>query len=140
MIDGNTPIVGFFCSGDLVALCSAPQIAAAKKTPPKRGFLSYITVCGSVTHISLDTTHWPHFGAIDHTIAVSDHAFRGTGAAAVRLRIGDVVLDFAGDGAADADAAQPVAVGRVDGAGLGVGGVQHVIGIDIDAAVAAELI
>src|SRR5579863_10016699 len=86
----------------------------------------------------------PDFGAINIAVLVGPNTFSGAGVGIGMAGVGvrDEGRDFAGLGAADPHAALITGIITVAllGDGLGVGDIQNIIGIDIDAAGAAELL
>ncbi len=80
-----------------------------------------------------------HLGAVDVARGVHGHAFRAAAAGFVLVldRVRDELADESGFRAADADAALEARV--APGVGLGVGDIDRIVGIDVDAAGATEL-
>ena len=96
-------------------------------------------LCRLLPYVALDPAYRTNFCPVDNAIAIGNYAFRCACASAVRIRIRNEGSDFAGTGVTDSDAAQPGAMCRVNGSGLGIRCIEDVVVINVETAIAAEL-
>ena len=92
------------------------------------------------SEVALDSAYRAYFCAKDVAMTVGDHAFSGAGAAAVWLRVRDQEFDLPGNRTADPYPPGPASVIGVYRARLRVRCIEHIVVINKDSAVAAELI